>query len=138
MNNHVATVKSIYEAFSQHNIAAIIDHLSDHVQWEQWGDNSAQNAGVPWMLARTGKEGALAFFRELANMRITDFRLLSLMGNENKVAAEILVEADVPAAGSHFRDEEIHVWTFDAQGKVAHFRHYIDTAKHIAAAGRII
>jgi uncharacterized protein len=137
MNNHIATVKSIYEAFSQRNIPAIIDHLSEKVQWEQWADNSTQRAGVPWMQARKGKEGAQEFFMALANLRIVDFQVLSLMGNENQVAAEIIVEADVPAAGSHFRDEEMHLWTFDEQGKVIRLRHYLDTAKHIAAAGRI-
>jgi uncharacterized protein len=137
MSNHAATVKSIYEAFGQGNIPAILEHLSDQVQWEQWADNTTQRAGVPWMLPRTGKEGAQEFFREVANFRITDFQVLSLMSNENQVVAEILIEADVPAAGSHFRDEELHLWTFNEEGKVVRFRHYLDTAKHIAAAGRI-
>jgi uncharacterized protein len=137
MSNHIATVQNIYDAFGQGNIPAIIDQLSDQVQWEQWEDNSAQRSGVPWMLARRGKEGAREFFQALGNLRFTDFQVLSLMGNENQVAAEIAVGADVPAAGSHIRDEEIHLWTFDEQGKVVRFRHYCDTAKHIAAAGRI-
>lgn len=137
MNNHVTTVKSIYEAYSQRNIPAIVEHLSENVQWEHWDDNSTQRAGVPWMQARRGKEGAQEFFQSLGNLRIVDFRVLSLLSNENQVAAEIVIEADVPAAGSHFRDEEMHVWTFDEQGKVIRFRHYTDTAKHIAAAGRI-
>jgi uncharacterized protein len=138
MNNHVATVKSIYEAFSQQNIPAILDHLSENVQWEQWSDNSAQRAGVPWMQPRRGKEGARQFFESLANLRLVDFQVSSIMSNENQVAAEIILEADVPAAGSRFRDEELHVWTFDEQGKVIRLRHYLDTAKHIAAAGRNI
>lgn len=137
MSNHAATVKSIYEAFNQGNVPAILDHLSDQVQWEQWADNTSQKAGVPWMLARTGKEGAQEFFQEVGNFRFTDFQVLSLMSNENQVAAEILVEADVPAAGGHFRDEEIHLWTFNEEGKIIRFRHYLDTAKHIAVAGRI-
>jgi uncharacterized protein len=134
MKNHIATVTNIYEAFGKGNIPAIIDQLADNIQWEQWGDNSAQQAGVPWMLARTGKEGAFEFFKALGELRITDFRILSIMSNENQAAAEIIIEADVLATGGHFRDEEIHLWTFDEQGKVIRFRHYNDTAKHIAAA----
>lgn len=134
MNNNVATVNSIYEAFSKGDIPTIIDYLADNVQWEQWADNSAQKAGVPWMLERKGKEGAFEFFRIVGELSIKDFRLLSIMGNGNQVAAEFIIEAEVPATGGHYRDEEIHLWTFDEQGKVIRLRHYTDTAKHIAAA----
>jgi uncharacterized protein len=41
----------------------------------------------------------------------------------------------VPSTSGHYRDEEMHLWTFDATGKVIRLRHYTDTAKHIRAAG---
>jgi ketosteroid isomerase-like protein len=134
MNNNVATVHSIYEAFGKGEISTIIDCLAENVQWEQWTDNSAQKAGVPWMQARKGKDGAFEFFRIVGELRIKDFRVLSIMGNGNQVAAEFIIEADVPSTGGHYRDEEMHLWTFDEQGKVIRLRHYTDTAKHIAAA----
>jgi ketosteroid isomerase-like protein len=134
MNNNLETVNRIYEAFSKGDVPTIIDHLADNVQWEQWADNSSQKAGVPWMQARTGKDGALEFFRIAGELDIKDFRVLSIMGNENQVAAEFVIEADVPATGGHYRDEEIHLWTFNEQGKVIRLRHYTDTAKHIAVA----
>ena len=87
-----------------------------------------------WMQARKGKDGAFEFFRIVGELSIKDFRVLSIMGNENQVAAEFIIEADVPATGGHYRDEEMHLWTFDEQGKVIRLRHYTDTAKHIAAA----
>lgn len=104
------------------------------MQWEQWADNSLQKAGVPWKQARTGKDGALEFFKIAGELDIKDFRVLSVMGNENQVAVEFVIEADVPATGGHYRDEEIHLWTFNEQGKVSRLRHYTDTAKHIAVA----
>jgi ketosteroid isomerase-like protein len=134
MSNNVATVMTIYEAFGKGDIPAVISHLSDDVQWEQWIDNSAQKAGVPWLQARKGKDGALEFFKIVGGFNIKDFRVLSIMANENQVAAEIAIEAEIPATGGHFRDEELHLWTFDEQGKVIRMRHYADTAKHIAAA----
>ena len=134
MNNNIATVDSIYEAFGKGDIPAIIDYLADNVQWEQWADNSAQKAGVPWMQARKGKDGVFEFFRIVGELSIKDFRVLSVMGNGSQVAAEFIIEADVPATGGHYRDEEMHLWTFDEQGKVIRLRHYTDTAKHIAAA----
>jgi uncharacterized protein len=134
MNRNLATLNSIYEAFGKGDIPAIIDHLADNVEWEKWADNSSQKAGVPWMQARKGKNGALGFFKAAAELNIKDFRVLSIMSNETQVAAEFVIEADVPATGGHYRDEEIHLWTFNDEGKVITLRHYTDTAKHIAVA----
>ncbi len=58
MNNNLEPVNIIYEAFDKGDVPAIIEHLAGDVQWEQWADNSSQKTGVPWMLARTGKDGA--------------------------------------------------------------------------------
>lgn len=56
------------------------------------------------------------------------------MGGANQVAAELVVEAEIPSTGVTFKDDEMHLWTFNEAGKVSRFRHYIDTAKHMQAA----
>jgi ketosteroid isomerase-like protein len=76
----------------------------------------------------------MEFFKVAGSMQITDFRVLSLLVGDNQVMAEIVIEADVPFTGGHYRDEELHLWTFNDAGKVVRLRHYTDTAKHIAAA----
>ena len=134
MNDHLATVGKIYQAFGQGDIPTILAHMADDVQWEAWADNSAQKAGVPWLQARQGKDGVLAFFQVLGGMPVKDFQILSLMAGGNQVAAEFVIEVEVPATGGHYRDEEIHLWTFNEAGQVIRLRHYTDTAKHIAAA----
>ena len=133
MKNNVATVNRIYEAFGKGDISTIIDHIADNVQWEQWADNSAQNAGVPWMQAQKGKQGVLNFFKNVGELEVKDFQVLSILANETQVAAEITFEARVPSTGNRYRDEEIHLWTFNEEGKVIGLRHYADTAKLIAA-----
>ncbi|MFD3003669.1 nuclear transport factor 2 family protein [Pontibacter toksunensis] len=134
MNKNVATVNRIYEAFGRGDIPTIIDCLSENVQWEQWADNSAQKAGVPWMQAQKGKQGVMEFFKNVGELEVKDFQVLSIMANETQVAAELVFEARVPSTNNHYRDEEIHLWTFDEEGKVIGLRHYADTAKIIAAA----
>jgi hypothetical protein len=134
MDKNLAIISAIYEAFGKGDIPAILEKLSDNVQWEAWDDNSAQKAGVPWLLLRRGKAGALEFFKIVGEMNIKDFRVLSLMSGGNRVAAEIIIEAEMPGSGKRLRDEEIHLWTFDDSGKITRMRHYLDTAKHIAAA----
>ncbi len=134
MSNHLATATAIYEAFGKGDIPTILSHMADDVQWEQWADNSAQRAGVPWLVGRQGKAGVLEFFQVLGGMAIKDFQVLSMMAGGNQVAVEFVIEVDVPSTGGHYRDEEIHLWTFNDAGQVIRLRHYADTAKHIAAA----
>lgn len=134
MNQHVATIHRIYEAFGKGDIPAVISYLADDVAWDPWTGNSAQKAGVPWLQARNGKADVMEYFKIVGGFNIKDFQVLSIMGNESQVAAEMVFEVDVPSTGGHFRDEEIHLWTFNEAGKVSRMRHYTDTAQHIAAA----
>ena len=68
-------------------------------------------------------------------LEIVDLQVLNMMEGGNQVAVTFVLEANLPAwGGGHYRDEEIHLWTFDDDGKVVGLRHYTDTAKHIAAA----
>src|SRR5262245_75866 len=134
MNNNLATVAAIYEAFGKGDIPYILAQLAGTIGWDEWADNSAQKAGVPWMQLRRDQEGVLEFFKFAAEqMNIKDFQVLSLLAGDNQVAVEVVIEVEVPATGGHYRDEELHLWTFDANGKVTRLRHYTDTAKHIAA-----
>jgi len=135
MSQNLETVKQIYAAFGRGDIPAILDTLADNVAWEAWADNSAAKAGVPWLLPRHGKTGAAGFFGLVGStLVVKDFRVLSLMDGGDQVAAEFEIECDVPSTGGHYRDEEMHLWTFDATGKVIRLRHYTDTAKHIRVA----
>lgn len=56
-----------------------------------------------------------------------------MIGTGRQVVAQVAAGFTLPTGG-RFADEELHLWTFDDQGLVARFRHYVDTAKHIAAA----
>ena len=131
----LATVRTIYEAFGRGDVPAILGLLAPDVRWEAWDDNLAQRAGVPWMQARTGPDGAAGFFRAIAEWRIADFRVLDLLGNDRQVAAEVRIDATVTTTGARIVDEEMHLWTFDDRGRVVRFRHYTDTARHLRAAG---
>lgn len=125
--------QDIYAAFGRGDIPAILAHLDPEVAWESWAHNSAQEAGVPWLRARRGREGAAEFFQVVGTLRIHDFRVLDLMASGRQVAVEFTIHFTAPS-GREVREEEMHLWTFNAQGHVTRFRHYLDTAKQIAAA----
>lgn len=134
--SNLSSVQSIYEAFGKGDVPTILDLLADDVEWEVWEDNSAVAAGVPWMLPRHGKAEVVKFFEAAGAMDIVDLQVLNMMEGGNQVAVEFILEANLPTfGGGHYRDEELHLWTFNDDGKVTRLRHYTDTAKHIAAYG---
>lgn len=129
-------VLELYAAFGRGDVPAILNQLADDVAWEAWADNRAAKAGVPWLQPRHGKAGAASFFQDVAAaFEIHDFQVLAVMPGETQVAAELVLEATIRSTGRRFRDEEVHLWTFNAQGQIVRLRHYADTAKHIWAAG---
>jgi uncharacterized protein len=132
--SNVETVQEIYAAFGRGDVEAIVDRVADDVQWEAWeAGNTAQRAGVPDLAARSGKDGVREFFAVVGQMQIDGLKVLDFLASERQVAVEIdIVLRD---GETTIRDEELHLWTFDDQGKVVRLRHYVDTAKHMAFAG---
>ncbi|HET8776005.1 MAG TPA: nuclear transport factor 2 family protein [Thermoanaerobaculia bacterium] len=133
MSHHAQTVAAIYEAFGRGDVEAILSRLADDVRWEEWDDNHAQRAHVPWLAPRSGREGAAEFLRVAGGLQIHDFRVLKMLAGEDSVAAEVVIEFTAPN-GARLRDEELHLWDLGEDGKVVRMRHYVDTAKHIAVA----
>ena len=101
MADYTATVASIYDAFRTGDIPAILETLADDVRWEEWTDNSAQKAGVPWLQRRDGKAGALEFFKIAGQMAIHEFRVLSLLAGGQQVVAEVVIDATGPSGGRY-------------------------------------
>jgi ketosteroid isomerase-like protein len=136
MNRNLETVQSIYQAFGRHDIPAILATLSPQVRWEAWSDLSAQRAGHPLLVPRTDPAGVGRFFQAIGEtVTLHEFQLQDVFGSGRQVAAEVMVDCTYRATGQRIRDEEIHLWTFDDTGKVERYRHYLDTAKHLRAAG---
>jgi ketosteroid isomerase-like protein len=129
----MAATQEIYEAFGRGDVVSILERLADDIQWDEWADSFAQRAGVPWVKARHGRDGVADFFTVVGGFQISHFEVRSIMAGDSQVAVEVEIEATVQGGG-RYRDQELHLWTFGADGKVVRMRHYTDTAKHIAAA----
>lgn len=122
------TVKAIYNAFGRGDIPFILSCLDENVAWEKWDSNHAQNSGVPYLQEKNSPDEVIEFFVEIAKIGITTFEVAAIMEGGNKVAVEFNLESQ-----RFGKEEEMHLWTFNEAGKVIGFRHYLDTAKHIAA-----
>lgn len=130
--SNIETVKAIYEAFGRGDIAAIMDFMADDIQWEY---GMADN-GVPWLRSRTGRDGAGQFFASLADVEFHTFEPRLLLEADDMVVALVDVSFTVKKTGVLVSEEnEIHIWTFDADGKVSRFCHKLDTHQHWVACG---
>jgi ketosteroid isomerase-like protein len=129
---NLTTVKEIYDAFGRGDIPAILGKIAPGCRWESWENNRAQREGVPTLQPRTGPEGVAQFFAAVGDLDISDFRVLDILPGDRQVAVEVMIEYTTPAGG-RLRDEEVHLWALDDSQRVTRLRHYVDTAKHIAA-----
>ena len=132
---NATTVAAIYAAFGRGDVPAILARLADDVAWDQWPDNAAQRAGVAHLAPRRGRAEVAGFFELVASWTVLDFAVLDVLAGDRQVAAEIRADFALPGGG-RLTDEEVHLWTFDDAGRVVRFRHYVDTAKHIAVTSR--
>jgi uncharacterized protein len=129
--SNIETVKGIYDAFGKGDVPFILSCLDENVDWEQWEDNRAQHAGVPYMRYIKGRDGVANFFGEAAKLGVQGFEVVSIMEGVNMIAVEFKINTE------NFDDEEVHLWSFNDAGKITRFRHYLDTAKHIAVAEKV-
>jgi ketosteroid isomerase-like protein len=139
--NPIETVQHIYAAFGRQDIGSILDAMSDDVVWEYAYDTAAHaeaHAAIAWLLPRRGKDGVLGFFQALgAGLAIRHFEVTAVLGEGTRVVALVDLDAEVTQTGQSIRErDEVHIWHFDAAGKVIRFRHASDTLQHYRAATR--
>jgi ketosteroid isomerase-like protein len=130
MSRHARTVEAIYAAFGRGDIPSILDALREDVECE----HDAVDHGIPWLTPRQGRAQVAAFFETLRALDFRRFEPKRILADDTMAAAVIHVEIAVRATGRIINDIELHLWTFDAQGKVARFRHVADTHQHWLAA----
>lgn len=127
---NLQTVQSIYGAFGRGDVPAILATLSEEVDWEY----GASASRIPWMQPGRGPQAAGAFFASLAGMAIEKFVPKAFFDGGQTIVVLVDITFTVKATGKRVVEEdEVHIWHFDAAGKVARFRHRADTQQHALA-----
>ncbi len=134
MSHVVETIQAVYAAFGRGDIPSILAQLAPDVSWEQWPSHSAQAAQVPWMQERHGPAEAQKFFELIGGFTFHRFDVQQILAGGNEVVGRVAIDVSLPN-GRRVQDEEIHWFRFNSAGQIDAFRHYLDSAKHIEAAG---
>jgi ketosteroid isomerase-like protein len=125
--SNLATVQGIYAAFGRRDVPAILEFLAEDVVWE-YGLNSTD---VPWLQPRRGRAEVVKFFEALGAIDFARLEASAFFEAGSTVVVLLQLEATVKATGRQVVEEdEVHIWHFDAAGRVSRFRHRVDTLLH--------
>ncbi len=127
---NLKTVQGIYEAFGRGDVPAILEQLTDDVDWAA----EAATDVVPWYGQRRGKDEVVGFFQAIGEaLEVLEFTPQSFTANDDgDVMVWIRFRAKVNATGKEIATNDAHYWRF-SDGKVAFWRGTEDTAQTVAA-----
>jgi uncharacterized protein len=128
-DDNIKTVMAMYEAFGRGDAGAILDVLTDDVDWA--ADTSS--TGAPWYGVRHGKAEVGSFFQEFGStMEIEEFTPLTYGANDDSVFTVVKCRAKSRATGKSMDMNLHHFFKFTGD-KVGYYRGTEDTAQTIAA-----
>jgi len=124
-DDNIKTIAQVYDAFGRGDVAAILDAVTDDVDW---ASEAALNA-APWWGVRHGKEAVAAFFTEFGStMEVDEFTPVSFAANETDVLTVVRFWVRSRATGKSAAMDLHHIFTF-RDGKIAYYRGTEDTAQ---------
>jgi ketosteroid isomerase-like protein len=128
--DNISTVRAMYEALGRGDVEAIIDAVTDDVDWS----TDAALPGAPWYGPRHGKDGVRSFFAGIAQAGpITEFTPLVFTSNDDgDVMVLIRYAFTVSATGKSVEMNMHHLFRF-RDGKAYYVRSAEDTAQVAAA-----
>lgn len=130
--DNTAIVAGMYEALGRGDIKAIIDAVSDDVDWS----TDAALPGAPWYGPRHGKDGVRDFFAALAQAGpITEFTPIAFASNDHGDVMVIIRYAFTVAATGKSVEMNMHHFFRFRDGKIYYVRSAEDTAQVAAAFG---
>ena len=116
-------VREVYDAVGRGDVPAILDRVTDDVDWSAEADSHA----APWYGARVGKAGVASFFSDLAgSIEITEFAPHSLAAGQDDVHLLVRWTFRSITTGQQASMTMHHYWRI-RDGKIEHFRGSEDT-----------
>jgi len=126
---NIKTIVGVYEAFGRGDVAAILDAVTDDVDWAA----EADPAVAPWHGVRHGRDAVATFFAEFgATMEVEEFTPVSLAANDTDVLSVVRFRARSRATGKAAAMDLHHFFKF-RDGKIAYYRGTEDTVQTQAA-----
>ena len=131
----VGQVEEMYAAYERGDLAGIMAHLADDVDWAtNVSPDVPGYANAPAYRPCHSKAAVPHFFESNAtSFEFHRFAPRSFLASDQQVAVTVEFELTARKTGRRFSTEAVHLWTFGEDGQVVRFREYEDTALVIAS-----
>lgn len=117
---NVEVIKAFYAAFARGDMGAILDMLTDDVDWQIAGPAEL----IPWAGHRRGRAQVADFFALIAEtIEISEFVADEFIAQADNVVVLGHDHAMIKATGYHFDNQWVHVFTVTA-GKISRLREW--------------
>jgi len=121
----IKSIAQVYEAFGRGDVAAILDAVTDDVDWA----SEAASSAAPWYGVRHGKDGVAEFFAAFGSaMEVEEFTPQSFAANDTDVFTVVRFRARSRSTGKTAAMDLHHFFRFH-DGKIAYYRGTEDTAQ---------
>lgn len=121
----IKTIAGVYEAFGRGDVAAILDAVTDDVDWAA----ETTSTVAPWYGVRHGKDAVAEFFAAFGStMEVEEFTPVSYAANDTDVHTVVRFRARSRATDKTAAMDLHHFFTF-REGKIAYYRGTEDTAQ---------
>ncbi|HEY7947077.1 MAG TPA: nuclear transport factor 2 family protein [Acidimicrobiales bacterium] len=130
-DDNIKTIRSIYDAFGRGDVGAILDNVTDDVDWA----TDTNSTAAPWYGVRHGRDGVASFFQAFGStMEVDEFTPLTYAGNDDAVLTVVRCRTRARST-SKATDMNLHHYFKFRGGKIYYYRGTEDTSQTEAALG---
>jgi len=122
---NIKTLKDAYEAFVKGDIQAALVLFNGAPGGHTFRTNAAVHDSPFFFEYDNNVEG---FFMYFSQYKITVLKTVSITSNANEVHFTVDFVGQYIQTNKWLKTQEIHVYTFNSEGKIINFTQYIDTA----------
>jgi uncharacterized protein len=128
IRRNVDVVRRCYEAVGRDDVPAVLDLLTDDVEWTLQGPPA-----IPFAGTRRGHEGVAGFFSLVREtLKFLQFEIREFVAQGDTVIVLGHEHNLITPTGRRFHQEWAHVYGL-RNGKIAAFRAFEDTAAYLVA-----
>jgi uncharacterized protein len=124
-DDNIKTIQSVYEAFGRGDVQAVLEAVSDDVDWAA----ETSSTVAPWYGVRRGRDGVASFFEAFGStMEVQEFSPYAFAANDSEVHTVVHCRAVARGTGK-VMDHDLHHFFRFREGKIVFYRGTEDTAQ---------